>query len=487
MIRFLDFEAVDFVAFARRVSLIAAFLVLVICPNSGLGQDRPNVLFLFADDFTYEAISAFGHTDIETPNLDRLVSRGTTCTHAYNMGSWSGAVCVASRNMLLTGRSVWRAEVLSKSTEEERIAGRLWPQLLKTAGYDTYMTGKWHIQANPDLTFDVARHVRPGMPGTLEASYNRPKDGSPDNWSASDKSLGGFWEGGKHWSEVGADDAIDFIGLAKEKKNPFFMYIAFNAPHDPRQSPQEFLDKYPLNRIKLPTSFLPDYPHKDAIGCGPDLRDEKLAPFPRTEHSIRVHRREYYALITHLDQQIGRILESLEKSGKADNTWIFFTADHGLAVGNHGLVGKQNMYDHSIRVPFIAVGPSAKPNQKISAPIYLQDVMATTLELANVSKPKSVEFHSLLQLLRGETKTSAYSAIYGAYLQLQRCVVFDDWKLIAYPKAGVNRLYDLKNDPLEMRDLASDPTQASRKKELFSKLAELQSKLGDSLEINTGK
>lgn len=483
MIRFPNFGLVKHATFARFSILIASCLALAFQTSDGLAQERPNVLFLFADDFTYEAISAFGYTDIETPNLDRLVSRGTTFTHAYNMGSWSGAVCVASRNMLLTGRSVWRAEVLSKSTEEERIAGRLWPQLLKTAGYDTYMTGKWHIQAKPELTFDVTRHVRPGMPGTIEESYDRPKDGQPDGWSASDKSIGGFWDGGKHWSEVGADDAIDFIGMAKQKKNPFFMYIAFNAPHDPRQSPQEFLDKYPVSRIKLPASFLPDYPHKDAIGCGSGLRDEKLAPFPRTENSIKVHRREYYALITHLDQQIGRILSSLEMSGKADNTWIFFTADHGLAVGNHGLVGKQNMYDHSIRVPFIAVGPSAKPNQRISAPIYLQDVMATTLELANVSKPKSVEFNSFLPLLRGETKNSAYSAIYGAYLQLQRCVVFDDWKLIAYPKAGVTRLYDLKNDPLEMRDLASDPVQTDRKKQLYAKLFELQSQLGDSLQL----
>ena len=263
--------------------LLSSFFCLSWLLSTSLGEsaDKPNVLFLFADDFTYEAISALGQPDIETPNLDRLVTRGTTFTHAYNMGSLSGAVCVASRHMLLTGRSVWRAEEISKSTEKERMAGRLWPQLLKSAGYDTYMTGKWHIQANPELTFDVARHVRPGMPGTHESAYNRPKENETDEWSASDQAMGGFWNGGKHWSEVGADDAIDFIETAKGKTNPFFMYVAFNAPHDPRQSPQEFLDKYPLDRMKLPASILPEYPHKDAIGCGRDLRDEKLAPCPK--------------------------------------------------------------------------------------------------------------------------------------------------------------------------------------------------------------
>ena len=446
-------------------------------------NDPPNILFIIADDFTYECISAFGHTDIDTPNLDRMVSRGTTFTHAYNMGSWSGAICVASRHMLLTGRSVWRAEAIAKSTEEERRGNRLWPQLLKRSGYDTYMTGKWHIQANPELTFDVVRNVRPGMPAAKEIAYNRPLEGTPDLWSASDRSLGGYWNGGKHWSEVTTDDAIDFLDTAKGKANPFFMYIAFNAPHDPRQSPQEFLDKYPLDRIKLPASFLPVYPYHDAIGCGPDLRDEKLAPFPRTEHAIKVHRREYFALISHLDQQIGRIMRSLEKSGKADKTWIFFTADHGLATGNHGLLGKQNMYDHSIRVPLIVVGPTAKPNHRVDAPVYLQDVMPTTLELADCPKPATTEFNSLMPLLVEKTKNSAYSAIYGAYLKLQRCVVFDRWKLIVYPDAKTMRLYDLANDPHELKDLASDPGQSGRKKKLFSKLLDLQSQFGDTLKL----
>jgi len=462
-----------------------ALALLLTTPGIARGQEtrRPNVLFLFADDFCYEALGYLGQTDIETPHLDRLARRGTTFTHAYNMGSFSGAVCVASRAMLISGRSLWRANAIFNTMDREREAGRLWPQLMKGAGYETYLTGKWHIQAQADKAFDVARHVRGGMPGTVEAAYNRPLPGQPDRWSASDPALGGFWEGGKHWSEVGADDAIDFLVRGRAGGRPFFAYVAFNAPHDPRQSPQAFLDRYPLERIQVPVNFLPEYPYKDAIGCGPELRDEKLGPFPRTEHAVKVHRREYYAIISHLDAQIGRILDRLEALGLADNTWIFFSADHGLAVGHHGLFGKQNLYDHSVRVPFIVAGPGVKRGERIAAPIYLQDVMPTALELAGVRPPEQVEFHSLLPLLRGERTESYYPAVYGAYLQLQRSVTADGWKLIVYPQAKIARLYHLSADPQEQHDLSADPAQSARKQALFTQLLALQQEFGDPLDL----
>lgn len=458
-------------------------LCLCLLSDSSFAADKPNILFLFADDFSHEALGYRGQTDIETPNLDRLAQRGMTFTHAYNMGSWSGAVCIASRNMLLTGRSVWRAEKIAKSTEALREAGQLWPGLMKSAGYDTYMTGKWHIEAKAEKSFDVVRHVRPGMPTTVEASYNRPLAGQPDSWSSADTKLGGFWQGGKHWTEVAADDAIDYLNMAQNKSNPFFMYIAFNAPHDPRQAPQEFLDKYPLDRMQLPKNFTSQYPYKDAIGCGPDLRDERLGPFPRTEHAVKVHRREYYAAISHLDQQIGRILTALELSGQAENTWVFFTADHGLAVGHHGLFGKQNMYDHSLRVPFIVAGPGVKTKTQSDAPIYLQDAMATSLELAGSTKPTTCEFESLVKLARDEHPASERSSIYGGYLQLQRSVIKDGWKLIAYPEAKVVRMFNLNDDPLEMNDLAADSRLASKREELWRELKLLQKKLDDPLEL----
>jgi len=376
---------------------------------------------------------------------------------------------------------------LSKSTESERQAGRLWPQLLKQAGYDTYMTGKWHIQANAEKSFDVTKNVRPGMPGTVELSYNRPLSNQQDAWSPADTSIGGFWQGGKHWSEVAADDAIEFINTAKSKANPFFMYVAFNAPHDPRQSPAEFMAKYPLSRIALPASYLPEYPFKDLIGCDSKLRDEKLAPFPRSEHAVKVHRAEYFSIITHLDQQIGRILDALEKSGKGNNTYIFFTADHGLAVGKHGLFGKQNLYDHSIRVPFLVVGPKALPGARISSPVYLQDVMPTTLELAGTSRPETCEFHSFLPQLVDANAKSQYAATYGAYLDLQRCVIADGWKLIVYPKAKVMRLYHLASDPEELRDVAGDIQNRVRIDQLLVRLKELQNQFDDSLVLQNEK
>lgn len=448
---------------------------------------KPTILFLFADDMTYEVIKAFGHTNIDTPNLDRLVARGTTFSHAYNMGSWSGAVCVASRTMLITGRSIWDAETIYAATDEERRAGVLWPQLLQTAGYRTFMTGKWHIQTDAAKCFDVTRHIRPGMPKTVPASYNRPPATGHDAWSPTHTNLGGFWEGGRHWSEVTADDAIDFLGEAGKQSDPAFLYIAFNAPHDPRQSPQTYLDRYPVERIVLPEPFLHEYPYANAIGAGHGLRDEQLAPFPRTERAIKVHRREYYALVTHLDHQIGRILDTLEASDRADTTWIFFTADHGLAVGHHGLMGKQNQYDHSIRVPFVVVGPGVPAGVTDPTPIYLQDVMPTTLELAGVERPDHIFFQSLVpRLSRGHTSPAPpYESIYGSYLNLQRSVSHDGWKLVVYPKANVIRLYQLSEDPQETIDLADQPDHIVRMRDLFDRLTTLQQELGDSVDLTS--
>jgi len=465
-------------------SLLLATFVLTLLAMSSEGADsKPNILLIFADDQAFDTIHAHGNAEIQTPNLDRLSARATTFTHAYNMGSWSGAVCVASRMMMISGKYLWHAQKDHAQTKQlYQDKGRLWPQLLAANGYDTYFTGKWHIRADASKAFKVARNVRGGMPNQTEAGYNRPIEGQTMKWKPWDKSFGGFWKGGKHWSEVVGDDASQFLGMAKTSQNPFFMYIAFNAPHDPRQSPKEYVDRYPLNRIAMPASFMPEYPFNEAMNSGRKLRDERLAPFPRTEYSVKVNRQEYYAIITHMDAQIGRILDTLEATGQADNTYIFFTADHGLAVGRHGLMGKQNMFDHSVRVPLMVAGPNVPKNKKIDARVYLQDVMATSLDVSGTRKPDYVQFESLLPLISGKTDKGR-DAIYGAYLQGQRMVTYKDHKLILYPAISKAILYNIKNDPQELHDLASQKQHQATVSKLFARLQELQKETGDTLDL----
>ncbi len=485
MIRFLFFLSLSLLA---KLSLFAA--------------EKPNFLFIFTDDQSYETVAAHGNSEIYTPNIDRLAERGVSFTNTYNMGGWNGAVCVASRTMMITGKSVWRARQAEKSLNQAAEKGELWSQLLEKNGYETYCTGKWHIKIDPKKIFNHHVNERPGMPAdswfhkmrgvrnpkpemieSLEG-YNRPLLGEPDTWSPYEREFGGFWEGGKHWSEVLADDATDFLEKAGQSDKPFFMYLAFNAPHDPRQAPKRFVDMYPLDEVSVPESYRPVYPYKDEIGCSQFLRDEALAPFPRTEYAVKVNRQEYYAIVSHTDEQIGRILQALKETGKQDNTYIIFTSDHGLACGNHGLLGKQNMYEHSMKPPLIVVGPSVPENEKREALVYLQDVMPTTLDLAGVEKPSYVEFNSLMPLIEDAKSEGAYESIYGCYRSDdQRMIRVKDIKLIVYPNAKRVRLFDLSSDPNEINDLSGDPTQWPAIRRLFNQLLEEQARMEDELEL----
>ncbi len=465
-------------------SLILLLLIFA-CTDKNKTKEKPNILFIFADDQTYQGIHAFGNTEIITPNLDLLVHSGVTFTHSYNMGAWNGAVCMASRAMLNTGRFLWH----SKDAADNGYAGYpekylFWSQIMERASYETYMSGKWHVNFPADSIFKQVSNIRPGMPETVEEAYNRPVSPGDTAWLPWHKKNGGYWEGGKHWSEVVGDDAIRFLAQTKNSKNPFFMYLAFNAPHDPRQSPKEFVEKYPIENISVPASFAKMYPYKDSIGCGPDLRDEKLAPFPRTEYAVKVHRQEYYAIITHMDQQIGRIISYLKKTGKDKNTYILFTADHGLAIGNHGLFGKQNMYDHSMRVPCIIVGPDIPQNERRDVQVYLQDLMATSLDLAKINKPEYIEFNSLLPLIKNKNIQIQYPEIYGAYMNLQRMIRTDKYKLIVYPKAKTLLLFDLEKDPLELNNLAYYTEYSTRLESLAIRLKKQQKQMNDSLDLH---
>ena len=486
-----------------KIHLLIIALILVGCSakDTKEAEIQPNVLFLFADDQMFETLGALPGSQVKTPNLDRLMNQGVLFSYAYNMGSYAPAVCVASRAMLITGTFLWEAASYSPTANnrdvnapksnmdyfiEQKEPKGYWPAYMKEAGYETFMTGKWHFAEDPATMFDSVAHVRGGMPSQTPGRYARTFDpAQEDTWSPYDTTLGGFWKGGKHWSEIVADDAINFIDLAKSTEEPFFAYVAFNAPHDPRQSPQRFVEMYPADQIAVPESFLPEYPYSEYAGAGRTLRDERLGPFPRTEYSVQVNRQEYYAIITHMDEQIGRILDALEASGEAENTYIIFTADHGLAVGDHGFMGKQNMYEASMRVPLLLVGPKVPAGKVVSEFVYLQDAMATALDVAKFEKPAHIDFNSLMPLATGEQTESHYPTIYGAYFGSQRMYRTKEYKMIFYPTANRIRLYDMQADPRELNDLALDKEKNGElMKRLFAEYQGLQREMNDPIDLS---
>lgn len=447
-------------------------------------EEKPNILFILTDDQSYNTIRALGNEQIITPNMDKLVQGGTTFSHAYNMGAWHGAVCVASRTMLLTGLSVWDAKNKEPKLDSLVKAKKLWSQQLREIGYKTYISGKWHINADVAQVFDYVGNIRPGMASDSPSAYNRPQTEDDRNWQPWDTTNGGYWSGGKHWSEVLAEDAAWFIKKAAQEPPPFFMYLAFNAPHDPRQAPKEYTDLYSPKAIKIPENFLATYPYKDNIGCGIDLRDERLAPWPRTSYSIQKHIQEYYALITHLDTQIGKIIQALKDSGVYESTIIILTSDHGLAVGSHGLMGKQNMFDHSLRVPLVLLGPGITPGVIKNQQVYIQDIMPTTLEMLNIEKPQHVFYNSFFDILKGQSETSHYNEIYGCYMDMQRMVRTDQYKLIYYPKINKTLLFDIKQDPYEKENIIDKEEYFSIYNDMKKRLIRQQELLHDKLLID---
>ena len=175
-------------------------------------------------------------------------------------------------------------------------------------------------------------------------------------------------------------------------------------------------------------------------------------------------------------------MDTLREQGLAEKTVVILTSDHGLAVGRHGLMGKQSMYQHSMRVPFVIAGPGIPAGRVIDTRIYLQDAMATSLDLAGADA-SGVDFKSLRPLLRGDS-AEPYDAVYGAYMaRNQRSIVAGNHKLILYPTAGVAELFDLLADPLEMNDRAARPDSLSTQKRLFSRLRKLQAEMGDRLDL----
>ncbi|MCU0361718.1 MAG: sulfatase-like hydrolase/transferase [Bacteroidales bacterium] len=424
---------------------------------------RPNVLLILADDQRADALGCAGNTYIRTPNIDRLARGGTRFTNSYVMGGHHGAISAPSRAMLLTGKSLFHVyDVLDGQVTM--------PAYFSGFGYETFATGKWHNgAASFEASFQKGENV---FLGGMSDHYKVPCRRLGPDGKLSEPVVKGFS------TDLFADAAIEFLdGYSKGKKDkPFFCYVAFTAPHDPRSPRNDYVGMYRDEAVPLPGNFMKYHPFvfDDML-----VRDEHLAPWPRTPEIIQASIADYYGLISHLDSRVGDIIETLKKSGLFENTIIVYAADNGLAIGSHGLLGKQSLYEHSMKVPLIISGPGIMRDKISDALVYLYDLYPTLAGLCDIKKPASADGKDLAAVLTGKSE-SVRSSLFTVYRNTVRAVRTDEWKLIRYPRRDHNQLYNLKSDPLELNNMAYIDEHQPKVKELMELLKKWQAETGDT-------
>lgn len=450
------------------------FLLIILTLGTCL-QAAPNILLIVADDQRPDTIHALGNAVIDTPNLDRLVARGTAFSRAYA----GYPICHVSRAQILTGNPAFKA--LPKYP-----GGAIDPALatlggtLQQAGYHTCYTGKWHNDGHPKqrgYTTTRGLYSSGGGKGVTQPDFNdrgRPLTGyrgwtfkDENNQAELDKGVGLQPDNSRNI----ADGAIHAIQTAPKGK-PLFLHVNFAFPHDPRQWPTGMKGRYEAAKMPLPANFSPQHPFDHGNISG---RDELLLPTPRIASEVQEELAIYYAMITDLDAQLGRILDALPAP---DETIIIFTSDQGLALGSHGLLGKQNEYEHSIRSPLIVCGPGLPKNEKSAALVNLSDLFPTLCDLACITVPATVQSRSLAPLLRHQTGR-VHEFVTGVFTDTQRMICDERWKFVLYPKVGHEQLFDLQSDPDELHDLSTDPAHRAKRDELGAKLRNWREQNGD--------
>ncbi len=433
-------------------------------------RQHPNVLFLFADDLRADALGCSGNPYIQTPNIDQLARKGVRFSNAYVMGGHHGAICAPSRAMLLSGKSLFNVY--------DRLNGvETMPMHFAANGYETFGTGKWHNERSAfEAGFQKGKNVFLG--GMADHFNIALRDMGPDG-KLSEPEKKGFS------TDLFAGAAIDFINeyAGGERSNPFFCYVSFTSPHDPYSPHPGYIGRYPAGSLPLPGDFMPLHPFAfDNL----TVRDENLSPWPRTPEIVRAALADYYGLVTHMDDKIGEIIEVLKKNGLFENTIIVFAADNGLAIGSHGLLGKQNLYEHSTKVPVIISGPGIKQGEEADALVYLFDLYPTLAELCKLPSPGGIDGKTLVPVISGET-ADIRTSLFTAYRHTVRGVRTKEWKLIRYPERNYSQLFNLETDPLELNNLASQPDYQARMDEMMLLMREWQVAANDTAPLTAAK
>ena len=337
--------------------------------------------------------------------------------------------------MMMTGRTLFSLENQGQRIPSEHTT---FPEQFRKEGYCTCHVGKWHQDVESHhRSFETGKKIygfqKNGWYETCNGHWHTPVyDYDPTGQYEQDTFYnepplepfeGPFdktKESGKHSAEMLTDAAIEFMrerGEAEDGK-PYLMYFAHLAPHDPRQYPARLSERYNTDTVSLPKNFMTKHPFDNGEMY---VRDELLEGMPRRPEAIQQHVADYYAIIAHIDEQVGRILDELERTGEDENTIIVFAGDNGLACGQHGLPGKQNLYEHSIRVPLILAGPGVPKDEKRNAFCYLSDIYPTLCDLLGMDIPDTVEGRSLVPAFSDPTE-KIRDTLHFAYRGVQRAV-----------------------------------------------------------------
>ncbi len=451
--------------FIRSINrwLVTGLLVMGTAALSGAAiSKRPNILFIIVDDQSPFDLKVYNpESKLQTPNIDRLAAEGMVFDSAHHMGAWVGGVCTPSRHMVMSGRTVWHipdkpGRLNNPHTTNPKLvppdlADYTMPAVFNRAGYDTMRTCK---NGN---SYEAANKL-------FTVRYDATKRGGTDE-------SGSAWHG---------KQVLEFLNQREATKDadPFLIYFGFSHPHDTRDGKPDLLQKYgsvnhtdknslPAANPKqpaLPINYLPAHPFHHGH---PGLRDEVAVEGvweKRDERTIRNELGREFACSENIDIQIGRVLEKLMTMGELDNTYIIYTADHGMAIGRHGLQGKQNLYEHTWRVPFIAKGPGIKAGSRVKGNIYLLDVLSTLCDLASIKAPKTSDGISFKPVLDGQTQTTR-EVLYGVYCggtkPGMRSVKQGDWKLIKYDTMNgtvrETQLFNLAENPDEFLQQHHNP------------------------------
>ena len=456
--------------------LMKSILFLALIPVLSLAAPKKpmNVLFLISDDLTATALSCYGNTLCQTPNIDRLARQGTRFTRAYCQGTY----CGPSRASLLSGYYPHAIKMLGYQSPRPALGDRAtWPQHFKNNGYHTSRVSKiYHM----------------GVPGGIEQGTDGADD--PASWTEKYNSPGPEWRapgdgetlennadgrkpgpvGGNTFVVVEADGddlvhsdgktAAKAVELLKTKRDqPFFLAVGFVRPHVPFVAPRrDYKDFLPYSKMPLPPKIKDDW--KDIPKAG--INYKTSVNMKMDERRQRKAVGGYYASVVFMDRMVGQVLDALQESGQEENTIVIFTSDHGYHLGEHDFWAKVSLHEESAAVPLIIKVPGKKPAVCHSL-VELLDLYPTISQLCGLEVPKRIQGKDLSPVFENpahEVRDAAFSVNGKGYLLRE-----DRWAYLGYDQGG-EELFDMAEDPHQYTNLASDPHHTATRDRLRAKL-----------------